>query len=91
MKTPIKELVELVEIAGFVVENGSIDLSSEYAGELKKFVKLIVAECMAQIEEQHKPVLEHADMMKDTHWGGYVKCGVDNNVSIGEHFNGVKQ
>jgi hypothetical protein len=29
-------------------------------------------------------------MMKDTHWDGYVQCGVDSYVAIREHF-GVEE
>jgi hypothetical protein len=43
---------------------------------------------MRQVEEQYKPVLEDAVMMKDTHWDGYVQCGVDSYVAIREHFFG---
>ena len=55
----------------------------------EKFAELIVAECMRQVEEQYKPVLEDTEMMKDTHWDGYVQCGVDSYVAIREHFFGV--
>ena len=54
----------------------------------EKFAELIVRECMQQVEEQYKPVLEDETMMKDTHWGGYVQCGVDSYVAIREHFFG---
>ena len=54
-----------------------------------KFAELIIQECMRQVEEQYKPVLEDEAMMKDTHWDGYVHCGVDSYVSIREHFFGV--
>ena len=57
----------------------------------KKFAELIVRECMRQIEEQYKPVLEDETMMKDTHWDGYVQCGVDSVVAIREHFFGVEE
>jgi len=55
-----------------------------------KFAELIVRECMRQVEEQYKPVLEDETMMKDTHWDGYVQCGVDSYVAIKEHF-GVEE
>jgi hypothetical protein len=58
---------------------------------LPKFAELIVAECLRQVEEQYKPVLEDEIMMKDTHWDGYVQCGVDSYVAIREHFFGVDQ
>ena len=54
----------------------------------EKFAELIVQECMRQVEEQYLPVLEDELMMKDTHWGGYVQCGVDSYVAIREHFFG---
>ena len=54
--------------------------------DLEKFAELIVAECLRQVEEQYKPVLEDEIMMKDTHWDGYVQCGVDSYVAIREHF-----
>jgi hypothetical protein len=67
----------------------------EYEGELifskEKFAELIVQECMQQVEEQYKPVLEDETMMKDTHWDGYVQCGVDSYVAIREHFFGEEE
>jgi hypothetical protein len=59
--------------------------------EMEKFAELIVRECMRQVEEQYLPVLEDETMMKDTHWGGYVQCGVDSYVAIREHFFGVEE
>ena len=56
-----------------------------------KFAQLIVQECMNQVREQYLPVLEDEVMMKDTHWDGYVQCGVDSVVAIREHFFGVKE
>jgi hypothetical protein len=57
--------------------------------DIEKFAELIVKECMDAVREQYLPVLEDAVMMKDTHWDGYVQCGVDSYVAIREHF-GVK-
>jgi hypothetical protein len=57
---------------------------------LEQFAELIVRECMQQVEEQYNPVLEDETMMKDTHWDGYVQCGVDSYVAIREHF-GVEE
>jgi hypothetical protein len=54
--------------------------------ECKRFAELIVAECLKKVEEEYKPVLEDKEMMKDTHWDGYVQCGVDSYVAIREHF-----
>ena len=59
--------------------------------DLAKFAQLIVKECMRQVEEQYNPVLENEAMMKDTHWDGYVQCGVDSYVAIREHFFGVEE
>ena len=56
-----------------------------------KFAELIVAECLKKVEEEYKPVLEDKEMMKDTHWDGYVQCGVDSYVAIREHFFGVEE
>ena len=57
----------------------------------EKFAELIIKECMQQVEEQYKPVLEDEVMMKDTHWDGYVQCGVDSVVAIREHFFGIDE
>jgi len=62
-----------------------------YPEDLEKFAELIVRECMLQVEEQYKPVLEDKEMMKDTHWDGYVQCGVDSYVAIRVHFYGVEE
>ena len=59
--------------------------------ECKKFAELIVRECLRQVEEQYQPVLEDAVMMKDTHWAGYVQCGVDSYVAIKLHFFGEEE
>jgi hypothetical protein len=56
----------------------------------KYFAQSIVQECMNQVREQYLPVLEDELMMKDTHWKGYVQCGVDSYVAIKEHF-GVEE
>jgi hypothetical protein len=58
--------------------------------EVEKFAELIVAECTEQVRGQYEPVLEDKEMMKDTHWDGYVQCGVDSVVAIREHF-GVEE
>jgi len=57
----------------------------------EKFARLIVRECMRQVEEQYIPVLEDETMMKNTHWDGYVQCGVDSYVAIREYFYGVEE
>ena len=57
----------------------------------KKFAELIVRECMQQVEEQYKPILEDETMMKDIRWAYYVDCGVDSYVAIREHFYGEQE
>ena len=57
----------------------------------ERFAKLIVEECMEQVRGQFLPVLEDKIMMQDTHWDGYVQCGVDSYVAIREHFFGVEE
>ena len=59
--------------------------------DVKKFAQLIIAECTEQVRSQYVPVLEDEAMMKDTHWDGYVQCGVDSVVAIREHFFGVEE
>jgi hypothetical protein len=58
---------------------------------IEQFAELIVAECMEQVRGEFLPVLEDKEMMKDTHWDGYVQCGVDSVVAIREHFYGVEE
>ena len=62
-----------------------------YPKNFEKFAELIVRECLKKIEEEYKPVMEDKEMMKDTHWDGYVQCGVDSYVSVREHFFGVEE
>ena len=57
----------------------------------QKFAELIVEECIEQVRGEFLPVLEDKEMMKDTHWLGYVQCGVDSVVAIREHFYGVEE
>ena len=68
------------------VSNITLSVNSDLFEQ--KFAELIVAECLRQVEEQYQPVLEDAVMMKDTHWDGYVQCGVDSYVAIKLHFFG---
>ena len=70
--------------------------ATESSGEFstfdkEKFAELIVAECIEQVRGEFLPVLEDKEMMKDTHWDGYVQCGVDSVVAIREHFYGVEE
>ena len=98
MNERIKELAEQAdEYAEQTVHyyQGQFD-GLTWEGKIKqtrdtKFAELIVQECMRQVEEQYKPVLEDETMMKDTHWDGYVQCGVDSYVAIREHFYGVEE
>jgi hypothetical protein len=83
----IRELAEQARDWGYAEHHG-------YTAQLlfeQKFAELIVQECMRQVEEQYKPVLEDTEMMKDTHWDGYVQCGVDSYVAIREHFFGEEE
>ena len=55
--------------------------------ECKKFAQLIVQECVKQVKAQYEPVFIDTAMMTDTHWAGYVQCGVDSVAGIREHFS----
>ena len=81
-------LRELVANAGAYTDVSGRWISSS---GLQKFAEMIVRECMRRVEEQYKPVMEDEAMMKDTHWDGYVQCGVDSYVAIREHFFGVEE
>jgi len=81
-----ERIKELAEQAGYTTDMfgvGHWDMP-----ECQKFAELIVNECMNQVREQYQPVLEDAVIMKDTHWDGYVQCGVDSYVAIKLHFFG---
>lgn len=91
-----ERIKELAVNAGMYVDlNGNSWPKSMSAEECeaayKKFAELIIAECMEQVKGQYVPVLEDTEMMKDTHWDGYVQCGVDSVVAIREHFFGVEE
>ena len=85
-----KRIRELAEQAGLefdddlVLESEPIYYTSQK--DLEKFAELIAAECIEQVRGEFLPVLEDKEMMKDTHWDGYVQCGVDSVVAIREHF-----
>jgi hypothetical protein len=91
-----KQIIKLAEQA-----KGFVDLNQHVGGDngcmvytydgLEKFAELIVAECIEQVKGQYVPVIEDKEMMKDTHWDGYVQCGVDSVVAIREHFYGVEE
>jgi hypothetical protein len=78
-----ERIKELSKQAGFFADQ-DID-------KINKFAMLIIKECMQQVDEQYNPVLDSDEMMKDTHWDGYVHCGIDSVVAIREHFFGVDE
>jgi hypothetical protein len=78
-------MLEKFAAQSLVESDGELIFSKE------KFAELIVAECTEQVRGQYVPVLEDKEMMKDTHWDGYVQCGVDSVVAIREHFFGVEE
>ena len=84
-----KQIKELAIKAGLIAPYGS-DLEGLREFDYRMFAELIVGECMRQVEEQYKPVLEDTEMMMFPHWDGYVQCGVDSYVAIREHFFGVE-
>ena len=74
------------------IENCAVEDIKGFSQQVyEKFAELIVRECLKKIEEEYKPVMEDKEMMKDTHWDGYVQCGVDSYVSVREHFFGVEE
>ena len=91
MNERIKELAEQVGAVQNVLAMGRHDGVLFTVFELEKFAELIVAECIEQVRGEFLPVLEDKEMMKDTHWDGYVQCGVDSVVAIREHFYGVEE
>ena len=79
----------LAEQAGFSKDKYDLYWDEDANAEgvdLEKFAELIIAECTEQVRGEYVPVLEDETMMKDTHWDGYVQCGVDSVVAIREHF-----
>jgi hypothetical protein len=95
MNKRIKQLAEQADMVRLLNEHaheyGNGTFENTLYPELEKFAELIVQECLKKVEEEYKPVLEDKEMMKDTHWDGYVQCGVDSYVSIREHFFGVEE
>ena len=89
-----KRITQLAEQAGLqlgtVLENYTTPVKT-ITMEQRKFAELIIQECMEQVRGEFLPVLEDEAMMKDTHWDGYVQCGVDSIVAIREHFFGVEE
>jgi len=55
--------------------------------DAEKFAQLIVQECVKQVKAQYEPVFIDTAMMTDTHWAGYVQCGVDSVAGIREYFS----
>ena len=91
MNERIKELAEQAGLQlGTVLENYTTPVKT-ITMEQRKFAELIIQECMEQVRGEFLPVLEDKEMMKDTHWDGYVQCGVDSYVAIREHFFGVEE
>jgi hypothetical protein len=89
----IKQLALDAGIGFTLWDDSGREMIDNYTPEeyLEKFAELIVEECLKKVEEEYKPVLEDKEMMKDTHWDGYVQCGVDSYVAIREHFFGVEE
>lgn len=84
-----KQIKELIEQAGFEEKDGHISIQGVYmfnTTRMEKLAELIIRECTEQVKGQYLPVMEDKEMMKDTHWNGYVQCGVDSVVAIREHF-----
>jgi hypothetical protein len=80
-----QQIEQLALQAGFNLHNDAID-GHDFKHEIEKFAELIIAECLNQVRDQYLPVLEDELMMKDTHWDGYVQCGIDCYVAIEEQF-----
>jgi hypothetical protein len=91
MSERIKLLAEQAGLQlGTVLENYTTPVKT-ITMEQRKFAELIIQECIEQVRGEFLPVLEDETMMKDTHWDGYVQCGVDSVVAIREHFYGVDE
>jgi len=93
MNERIKHLAEQAGVLadfGEDIKVGRWGIGGSYQS-MEKFAELIVQECMEQVRGEFLPVLEDKEMMKDTHWDGYVQCGVDSVVAIREHFFGEEE
>ena len=89
MNERIFELAKQADLIQWdTLPSGARTPDHERGVKAKKFAELIVRDCMNQVREQYLPVLEDEVMMKDTHWDGYVQCGVDSYVAIREYFYG---
>ena len=97
MNERIRELAEQaglkwkIQPLHYTNTNNPIDFPVSANCDLEKFAELIIAECTEQVRGQYVPVIEDEIMMKDTHWDGYVQCGVDSVVAIREQFFGVEE
>ena len=91
MNERIKELAGQAKCMAEETINKQISKNAELDAFAEKFAELIVKECIEQVRGEFLPVLEDKEMMKDTHWDGYVQCGVDSVVAIREHFSGVEE
>jgi len=80
----MNEIIAELYDQAIVIEDGG----DYVCGELDpvKFAKLIIRDCLNQVEKQYKSILEDEAMMKDTRWVYYVDCGFDINAAIREHF-----
>ena len=85
-----EQIRELAEQATTYIEP-TANSGEGWIFDKEKFAELIVRECIEQVRGEFLPVLEDKEMMKDTHWDGYVQCGVDSVVAIREHFFGVAE
>ena len=90
-----ERIFKLAEQAGLrftqLMSNPMVPVIDGKETDLEKFAELIIQECMRQVEEQYKPVLEDTEMIKNEHWDGYVQCGVDSYVAISSHFYGEEE
>ena len=90
MNERIKLLAEQAQIRLFEDKSFGWSVIAGTDQHLEKFAELIVQECVKQVKDQYEPVFIDTVMMTDTHWAGYVQCGVDSVVGIREHFFGVE-
>lgn len=86
MNEQIKELWEKAAESTAAYPSGQNTSWETQVNFMDKFAELIVRECINQVKEQYKPVMEDAAMMNDEHWKGYKHCGVDSVVAIKQHF-----
>ena len=87
----MNERIQKLKDQCWVEKRWDNDMWIEKHIDQEKFAQLIVQECLRQVEEQYKPILEDEAMMKDIRWAYYVDCGVDSYVAIREHFFGVEE